>query len=70
MFSARNALLTASPVPEYPMRRKEQRVVSSQKKKTHGRKSEKTRPNIDERKKNIRKKNVLLRSLTSGWCSW
>jgi hypothetical protein len=50
----------ASPVPEYPIRRKEQSVVSSQKKKTHGRYSEKTRRTLIEGKEH-QKKNVLLR---------
>ncbi len=42
-------------------------VVISQKKKTHMRLLEKTRPNIAAMKAKVTKKNIPCRSRTSGW---
>ena len=52
------------------MRKNEQSVVISQKKSIHLRLLEKTRPNIAEMKRYIRKPKKRRRSLTSLWCSW
>ena len=59
---ARNALPRDSVVPLYPMRRKEQRVVTSQKRSRSGRLLEKNTPNMAERNRNWRKKNSGCRS--------
>jgi len=65
MDSARNELLVASSVSEYPMSRNEQIVVISQKKKTQSRLLEKTSPNIAARKINRSPKKMFRRSLIS-----
>ena len=56
----------ASSVPEYPIRMKEDSVVTSQKNISHTRLLANTSPNIAARKTNMTKKNIPRRSLTSG----
>ena len=70
MDRARNELLVASSVSEYPMSRNEQIVVISQKKKTQSRLLEKTSPNMAARKMNRIPKKMPRRSLISLWRLW
>jgi hypothetical protein len=70
MDRARNELLVASSVSEYPISRNEQIVVISQKKKTQSRLLEKINPNMATRKMNRRPKKIPRRSLISLWWWW
>ena len=64
MVNARKELFTASLVLVNPIRKKEQRVVISQKKYIHTRLLDTTKPNMADKNKNIKKKNQGLRSFS------